>query len=71
MWVTTEGYQPLFLQKVSAGNAELAATCLSTLPWQCGVWQSPPHPRTYLASQEGFAVHTELSAVLVGVVIVM
>lgn len=53
-----------------AEKTELAASQLSAMPRQCGVQQSTANPRTYLASQEGSVAHTELTAVLVGVVMV-
>lgn len=43
---------------------------LSTMSWQCDVQQRTTNSRTCLASQEDFVAHTELSAVLVGVVMV-
>lgn len=43
---------------------------LSTMSRQRDVQQRTTNSRTYLASQEDFVAHTELSAVLVGAVMV-
>jgi len=54
----------------SADKTELADTQLNTMSWECDVQQSTTNSRISLLSQEDFAAHTELSAVLVRMVMV-